>query len=536
MGPEDSKAARTIAASMADRKNFMRSAWGITAWTGVSRITGLVFQQTLARFLGASAASDAFLQAWRIPNTFRAIVGEGGLPGAFVPIAKRVERERPGEEGLYAGRVLTLLMGVLVVLVLAGIAAAPLLVQLFAPGFRNTPGKFELTVELTRWMFPYILLVSGASLLESYLNAKGRFQLSAATPIALNLSIIAAAYLLIPQGVNAPFAFAAGVLFGGFLQFAMQVPAVRALGLRFGGSPFQDPEVGRTATRIAPRLYGSGLGQVNFLISSRTLAALGDAFYTYNFTAWRIADFVLGGFVMSVTRAMLPSLSDQALESDRTEYKKTVGFGLRIAAFVTLPSIVGLMLVAAPIIDVIFRRGRFGVDAVQQTALSLIFFAPGLFAAAGVKILTQAFYALHDTRTPVVIATFDLIAFWILCVTLARPLGHPGVALATSGGFLINFVLLFYFLRRQLGGIGGTELVPAFVRLVAASLGMGAALFLVTRKLLPYDFSWIFWARAGWLFAIVAVASALFLVFARLAGCEEVAESLGIFRRKKRSV
>ncbi|MEO6325655.1 MAG: murein biosynthesis integral membrane protein MurJ [Thermoanaerobaculia bacterium] len=519
---------------MADPKSFIRSAWGITFWTAISRVTGVLFQTTVARFLGASAWSDAFFQAYRIPNTFRAIVGEGGLPGALVPIAKRVERERPGQEGIYAGRVFTLLSLVLFVLVAAGIAFAPLLVRLFAPGFQQTPGKFELTVRLTRWMFPYILLVSGASLLESYLNAKGRFQLSAATPIALNLSIILAAYLLIPRGVFAPMAFAGGVLFGGFLQFAMQVPAVRRLGFRFGASPFGDPEVATTAARIAPRLYASGLGQLNFLISSRTLAALGDGFITYNFLAWRVADLVLGGFVMSVTRAMLPSLSEQGFENDRTEYKKTVRFGLRISAFVTLPSMVGLALVAEPIIDILFRKNRFGTQDVHQTALSLIFFAPGIFAAAGVKILTQAFYALHDTKTPVLVATFDLIAFWILCVTLAGPFGHPGVAMATSGGFWINFILLFVLLHRRLAGIGGGELLASFGRLLAASAAMGTAVYLVSARLLPYRFAWGFWLRAGWLLGIVILATGLFLAVARLMGAPEVGETLGIFRRRKR--
>ena len=142
----------------------------------MSRLAGVLRDATIARFLGASALSDAFYTAFRIPNTFRAIVGEGGLPGAFVPMARKVARERPGEEGAYAGRVLSLLLLVLVALTALGVALAPLLVRLFAEGFRNVPGKYELTVTLTRWLFPYILLVSAAALLEAFLNAKGRFQ------------------------------------------------------------------------------------------------------------------------------------------------------------------------------------------------------------------------------------------------------------------------------------------------------------------------------------------------------------------------
>jgi putative peptidoglycan lipid II flippase len=476
---------------LSDTRKLVRSAWGITAWTALSRLAGVLRDATIARFLGASAASDAFYTAFRIPNTFRAIVGEGGLPGAFVPMAKKVERERPGQEGIYAGRVLVLLLFVLVGLVALGILLADPIVALFANGFKTTPGKFELTVRLTRWMFPYVLLVSAAALLEAFLNSKGFFQLSAATPIAWNLAIVAAAWALAPAGVSPLAALTVGVLVGGFLQVALQGPAVRRLGLRFSGSPFRDKEVKRTALQIAPRLYGYGVGQLSFLVSTRTLAALGDAFVTYNFCAWRVTDFVLGGFVVSITRAILPSLSDQALEKDRTAYRGTIAFALRLIGFITIPATVGLTLLSTPLVDVVFRRGRFGAGDVEMTALAVGFFALGLFAAAGVKILSQAFYALHDTRTPVLVATLDLAAFWILCVALAGPMRHAGVALATAAGFWINFLALLVLLRKRLGRIGGRAILASVLRLVLASLAMGVVVWLVSAKLVPYRMIWM---------------------------------------------
>lgn len=518
-----------------ERGRIVRSAWGITAWTFVSRIAGVLRDATIAKFLGASAASDAYLAAFRIPNTFRAIVGEGGLPGAFVPMAKKIERERPGEEGLYAGRVLALLALVVGLLVVAGIAAAPFLVRLFADGFRKTPGKLELAITLTRWMFPYILLVSAAALLEAYLNAKGRFQLSAATPIALNLSIVAAAYLLAPLGMPVAHALALGVLFGGLLQFGMQVPAVRRLGMRFTARVSGDADVARTALQIAPRLYGYGVAQLGFLVSSRTLSALGDAFFTYNYSAFRVADFVLGGFVVSVTRAILPSLSAQALERDRTAYAATVRFGLRLTAFVTLPAMAGLALVARPVVDAIFRRGSFDAADVDATARALVFFAPGLFAAAAVKILTQAFYALHDTRTPVVVATLDLLAFWLLCVTLARPLGHAGVALATTAGFWINFLGLFVLLKRRLGRVGGRELLASVARLLVASAAMAGVVFLFSTRVLPYEAAWGLPLRAAWIAGAVSLGAAAFLGAAAALRAPEVGEVLGFLARRRRA-
>ncbi len=518
---------------MSDTRKLVRSAWGITAWTAVSRLAGVLRDATIARFLGASASSDAFYTAFRIPNTFRAIVGEGGLPGAFVPIAKKVERERPGEEGVYAGRVLVLLLFVLVGLVALGILLADPIVALFANGFKSTPGKFELTVRLTRWMFPYVLLVSAAALLEAYLNAKGFFQLSAATPIAWNLAIVAAAWALAPAGVSPLAALTVGVLVGGFLQVALQGPAVRRLGLRFSGSPFRDKEVKRTALQIAPRLYGYGVGQLSFLVSTRTLAALGDAFVTYNFCAWRVTDFVLGGFVVSITRAILPSLSDQALERDRTAYRGTIAFALRLIGFITIPSTVGLVLLATPLIDVVFRRGRFGTADVEKTALAVGYFALGLFAAAGVKILTQAFYALHDTRTPVLVATFDLAVFWILCVALAGPMQHAGVALATAAGFWINFLVLIGLLRKRLGRIGGRAIFASVLRLVLASFAMGAVVWVVSARLVPYRMIWALPLRIGWVGAAAALGTGAFLAFAMLLRAPELGEVFGALRRRR---
>ena len=518
---------------LSDTRKLVRSTWGITAWTVVSRLAGVLRDATIARFLGASAASDVFYTAYRLPNTFRAIVGEGGLPGAFVPMAKKVERERPGEEGAYAGRMLVLLVCILVGLVSLGIVFAGPIVALFAEGFKATPGKFELTVRLTRWMFPYILLVSVASLFEAYLNAKGRFQLSASTPIALNLAIVAAAWFLAPAGVPPLAALTAGVLFGGVLQVALQGPAVRKLGFRFAGSPFKDPEVSRTALQIAPRLYGYSVGQLSLVVSTRTLAALGDAFVTYNFYAFRIVDFVLGGFVVSLTRTVLPALSEQAFEKDRSAYKATVAFALRLVGFVTIPSMVGLMILAAPIVDLIFRRGRFAEADVAKTALAVVFFAVGLYAAAGVKIVTQAFYALHDTRTPVIVATADLAVFWVMCVWLAKPLQHAGVALATSAGFWINFLVLLALLWRRMGTLGGRVIVFALARLLLASLAMGGVVWLLAHRVFPYDTGWVFLVRAGWVAGVASAGAGAFFAFAAVLRAPELGEALGALRRKK---
>ncbi len=517
---------------MSSKKQIVRSAWGITLWTFVARITGLFREAIVAKYLGASAASDAFVTAFRLPNAFRAIVGEGGLPGAFVPMAKKIEKERPGEEGLFAGRFFVLLSGALTILVVLGIVFAPLLVQIFASGFRATPGKFELAVFLTRLLFPYIFLISLASLLEAYLNSKGTFQLSAATPVVFNICIILAALGTIPLGVSAPLALCAGVLFGGTCQLAMQFPRVRKLGFRFAW-PFGDRNVKETALRIVPRLYGFGVGQINFLISSNVLASLGDAYVTYNYFAFRMADLVRGGFVESITRTLLPSLSEKALEKDPTEFRDTIQFGLRLSAFVTLPATAALILFASPLIDIALRRGRFSHADVEGTQVALAAYGLGLFAIGGVKILTQAFFALHDTRTPVAVATFDLGAFVLLCLALKGPFRHVGVALATSAGFWINFLLLLWLLRKRVPRLLDGQLLLSAFRLVAASLLAAGFSWAATRWGLPYNPSWNLVVRGAWLAVLCGIGGAAYLVAAQAMRSPEVAEVLGVFRKKR---
>jgi putative peptidoglycan lipid II flippase len=230
---------------------------------------------------------------------------------------------------------------------------------------------------------------------------------------------------------------------------------------------------------------------------------------------------------------VLPSLSEQALESGRESYRRTLSLALRLVGFVTIPAMIGLLLIARPAVDVIFRRGRFGAGDVTQTAIAVVFFALGLYAAAGVKILTQAFYALHDTRTPVAIATFDLGVFWLLCVTLAPPMKHAGVALATSAGFWVNFVLLALFLRRKLGPLGGREVVRSLARTSVASLVMGAGVLLVAERLLPYDAAWRLFVRAGWVVGLAAAGGLLFVAASAALGSPEVGEVFGALRRRK---
>ncbi len=190
------------------------------------------------------------------------------------------------------------------------------------------------------------------------------------------------------------------------------------------------------------------------------------------------------------------------------------------------------MLLATPVVDVVFRRGRFARADVVETALAVVFFALGLYAAAGVKIVTQAFYALHDTRTPVLVATFDLAAFWILCVALAGPMRHAGVALATAAGFWINFLTLLFLLRRRLGGMGGRVILESLLRLVLASLAMGAVVWAVAVKLAPYRAIWILPLRIGWVASVAALGAIAFLAFAKLLRAPEVDEVLGALRRK----
>jgi putative peptidoglycan lipid II flippase len=524
-----------MAATDADdtRARLVRSASVITPLTLLSRVTGYIRDKAIAVTLGAGARSDAFFVAFRIPNMLREIVGEGAMSSAFIPVYAEVSHGRTEEEArAFVGRALTTFALILAALTVAGIACSPLLVDLLARQFRQDPSKFALTVTLNRWIFPYIFLVSLAAFCQAVLNARHRFAIAASAPIFLNVAMILGAIVLAPRLKEPTFGLAAGVLLGGLLQIAVQVPQLARL--RAVGRPalgWSDPAVRSVLLLMTPRLFAYGINTINTVISTRFAASLGNANVSHFYYANRLKELVLGGFAVSLATAILPLLSRQALAPDRGPFKANLAFALRLLAFVTIPASVGLIVLKAPIVRVLFQGGRFLEADTEATAGALAALAVGLLFFATVRVVVPAFYALKDTRLPVVAALADCATFILLCAALTRPLGLPGIGLAASAAAAVNVSVLLFVLRRREGPLHGREILVSLARVAAAAAVMGAILEVARRSFHLENARG--WSGALLVVAVVLAAAGLYWIAARLAGAPEPGELAAVIGRRR---
>jgi putative peptidoglycan lipid II flippase len=511
----------------------VRSASAITPLTLLSRVTGYLREKVVAHLFGATARTDAFIVAWRIPNMLRDIVGEGAMSSAFIPVYAGLEASRSEKEArAFVGRALGTFAFLLAAITVAGILLSPVLVDLLAHDFRRDPWQFALAVSLNRWIFPYIFLVSLAALFQGVLNAHERFAVSAAAPIFMNLGFLAATLALAPRLAEPAYALAAGVLVGGILQMAVQWPQLARL--RAVGRPalgWRDPDVRQVLLLMAPRLFAYGINTINLTFATRFATSLGTSSVSRLYFANRLKELVLGGFAVALATAILPLLSRQALAADREEFKATLAFALRLIAFVTVPATVGLIVLREPILRVLFQGGAFRADDTRGAAGVLATLSAGLFFFAVVRIVVPAFYALKDTRLPVLAALADCAVFLAACFALVPALGLPAIGLAASLAAAANVAILLGTLRRREGRLHGREIARSLLRVVAASLAMGAALELAVRALDPA-------ARHGVVAALLLVAlvlggSAIYWGAAFLLGAPEPGELARVARRRR---
>ncbi|MET0621289.1 MAG: murein biosynthesis integral membrane protein MurJ [Thermoanaerobaculia bacterium] len=515
------------------RGHLVRSASTITPLTLVSRITGYLRDKVIAATLGAGLRTDAFFVAFRIPNMLREIIGEGAMSSAVIPVYAGVSRERSEAQArAFVGRVVATFALILAALTVAGVLAAPWLVSLLAGQFRETPGKFELTVVLSRWIFPYVLLVSLAALCQAILNAHRRFAAPAAAPIFLNVALILAALFLSPRLAEPTYGLAAGVLVGGLLQIAIQIPQLARL--RAVGRPelgWKDPAVRSVLTLMAPRLGAYGVSAFNTVVSTRFAAGLGDASVSHLYYANRLKELVLGGFAVSIATAILPLLSKEALESDRGPFKDHLAFALRLIAFVTVPASVGLIMLQTPIVRVLFQGGRFGPADTLATAGVLATLALGLFFFAAIRVIVPAFYALKSTALPVGAAVADASVFLLLCGIFTRRLGLPGIGLAASASAAVNVFVLVAALRRREGRLGGRRIAASLARSAVAAAVMGGFLW-GSLRFVPAG-RMAGWPGAGMLAVLIAASTLIYWIAARLIGAPEPVELARVARRRR---
>jgi putative peptidoglycan lipid II flippase len=497
--------------------NLLKAASTVSLLTLASRVTGLVREQLIAATFGASAATDAFNVAFRIPNLLRRLFAEGAFSQAFVPILA-ASREQEGDEATHRliDAVATVLAWALLATCAMGVVAAPILVWLLASGLE----RFDDAVTMTRLMFPYIGFMSLVALAAGILNTWKRFAVPAVTPVLLNLAVIVAAWLGVPwfrsMGIEPIYALAAGVMVGGVLQLAVQVPALSRLAMlpRVGLTPSsmaaasRHPGVHRVLKQMAPALLGVSVAQISLLINTQIASHVGTGAVSWLTYADRLMEFPTALLGVALGVVLLPQLSATQARGDTAQYAGLLDWGLRLVLLLALPCAVALLVFPQPLVAVLYHYGAFTPRDVAQTVTALMGYGVGLMGLIAVKILAPGFYAQQDIRTPVKIAIVVLIAVQAMNVVFVPWLGHAGLALSIGLGALVNATWLFVGLRRRGAytpspGWGGFAL-----RVLAATLALGGVLAWAARHI-----DWIGTAgplRAALLAAVLAGAAALY--------------------------
>ncbi len=467
-----------------DNRIIAKSAFSIGIVTFISRIFGLVREWLRGYLLGTSGSSDAFAMAFMFPNLMRRLVGEGALIVAFVPVFSDYREKNTRQElDDFVCNFFTLLLFFLISMVTFIIIIAPVL-QFFLPEFTKIPGKIELTILLTRLMFPYILFISLAALTQGILNTFKIFIPSAITPILLNISIISIGLSFGFKMRDPGIALGIGVLIGGLFQFFFQIPFLIKGGIRYRLSfGFRDPGVRRVFLLMLPAALGAGVYQINALASQFIAAFLEEGSVAALRFSNTLVEVVLGVFVISLSTVILPALSEKSSKGDQEGMKETLKFALRLAILITLPSTFGLIILRYPLIRMLFRYGRFTEDSAHMVAYALLFQAMGLCGTGGTRVLVQMFYSMKDTKTPVWVASFTMAVNILLCVFLSRYMRLGGIALAGSVAAIFNFFLLFFILNRKVGRIIDSATSNSLVKSLSASICMGVVLYFLLKTL-----------------------------------------------------
>lgn len=435
--------------------NLHKTLLTVSGMTMLSRITGLLREILIARTFGASVYTDAFIVAFRIPNLLRRLFAEGAFSQAFVPILG----EYKNQKGEVAARqlvdhVATVLVWMLVLASLVGIAAAPLIVLIMASGFGTNSEASDLATTMTRIMFPYIGFMGFVALAGGVLNTWRQFKIPAFTPVLLNLVFIASALFLAPYLAQPIYAMAIAVFVGGILQVAIQLPALKRIGMlpRLSLSPataLRDAGVRRVLKQMLPAIFGVSVAQISLIINTNIASLLERGSVSWLSYADRLMEFPTALLGVALGTVLLPSLSKAHADGDSDEYAALLDWGLRLTFMLALPAAIGLATLAQPLTATLFHYGAFDSRSVTMTSYALIAYGVGLIGFILIKILAPGFYAKQDIKTPVKIAVVVLIATQLMNLMFVPLFNHAGLALSIGLGACFNACALFFGLRRR---------------------------------------------------------------------------------------
>ncbi len=470
-----------------------RSAGLISIATMASRMLGVARETVMAAIFGAGSGPemDAFNVAFRVPNLLRDLFAEGAITAAFVPTFTAALTTRGREAAWRLGNlVINALLIVTTVLVTLGIVFARPITRAMASGreFADVPGKLELTALLTQLMLPFLITVAVAVAMMGMLNSLRRFFIPALSPAMFNVATIACALLLVPVmpsfGLPAIAAVAIGAVVGGLGQIAVQWVALHRAGYRYRPIvDFGDPELRQILRLMGPGTLGLAAVQINVFVNTYLATTQPQGAVSWLNYAFRLMYLPIGLFGVSIATAALPEIAQHAAAANLPAVRRTLARSLRLMLMLNIPATVGLVVLARPIVEVLLQRGRFTASDTAATAGALMFYAPGLIGSSIVKIASPTFYALRDARTPVLVSVGAVAVNLLLNLMLVDVLGYRGLALGTSLASLFNAGLLVWLLQRRFADVEGTPVAAALVKMLAASLAMGAGAWLADREL-----------------------------------------------------
>lgn len=507
----------------------------IGSFTAISRVVGLVRDQVTAYFFGASVFSDAFYVAFRLPNMLRNFLAEGAMTTAFVPtFTAHLVNKGKMESKKLSDSIFTILFMIVIGVTALGVIFAPYLVKLIASGYEGE--KFRLTVRLARILFPYIAFVSIMALAMGILNSLRRFMPPAAAPIIFNFTWIGTFFLLFYIFDLSIYALAIGVIVGGVFQLLFQLPFLSKQGFLFNFRfNFKDPAIKKIGLLFIPAMFGSTVYQVNLIVNTHLASLMPGEVNTYLYYSNRIVQLPVGLIIVAFGTAILPTLSEEFARKNFDEMKSIINNAVRMVLFLTLPATFGIIALREPIISTLFQHGAFDWEATRNTAWVLLFDAMGLFAIAGVKIFSTAFFSLGDTKTPFWSAFFAMFINFLAAVILINTafFNFGGLALAVALAATFNFAILSFELRRKIGKIGLSSIIKTTVKIIIASSVMAFAAYEICH-------GWL-WRSEGMimlkvlrLFGGIIFGMIVYFIMAKLLRMEELSTFGEIIKKKRR--
>jgi putative peptidoglycan lipid II flippase len=531
---------------LTEKGKLLKSASIVALITVISRVCGYLRDQRVALLLGTSPVADSFILAFRIPNMIRRITGEGALGASFIPVFTGYLRAKSQRETwAFAQRMFWDAAVVLAVLSILGCVFSRQVIGIFTLVGVNHR-HWDLAVYLNRIIFPCILFLGLTALGSGILNSFRHFALPAWSGVTFNLVVIVSSFAIVyqpvmkwaPEAYRSPsVALAAGILVASVASLAIQLPALRKLGMSFRPDVnFQDPGVRKTGKLMAPVFFGAGVFQINFFIDTifATSSRMPSGSITSLYVSDRVMELVLGVYAMALSTVIFPTMSHQAADGKYEEMKQTFGFALRIVSFITIPAAIGLILLRVPITQVLFQHGEFGARSTALTSHALLFYSLGLPAFAAIKLITPMYYSTHDTLTPTKVGIYSLALHILLNVILlfafGRYLWNASPALASSLSAYFNFAALFIIFRGRYGRLGATAILASLGKMIICAAAMAVACFAALRYS-HFEAIEQFASRAGMLLAMMALSVGVYFALAKLLRCEELPELFLLLRR-----